>query len=101
MKQEQIDKCLKEKILFIDKLNELVHLDRNSIDNVKLDIFEHPVYGTQEYLVITFKGGAISARVCNANSNLANLEQFTKLCFGGYYSEVGEYKKLKEESKRC
>ena len=96
MTKEQIDKIYENKIKFMEKINEAIHEDSNSIENVKLDIFEHPVYGTQEYLVITFKGGAISCRDCIANSNLANLEEFTKMCFGGYYSEVRRYKELKE-----
>lgn len=98
MTNAEIKKILDEKVAFMEEINKAIKKDRNSIENVKLDVFEHPVYGTQEYLVITFKGGALSVRDCVANSNLANLEEFTKMCFGGYYSEVRHYKQLKEES---
>lgn len=96
MTKEKIDKIYENKIKFMEKINEAIHEDLNSIENVKLDVFEHPEYGTLEYLVITFKGGAISVRNCRGNSNLANLEQFTQMCFGGYYSEVRRYEELKE-----
>ena len=97
MTKEQEKEIYDEKILFIEKINEsLKVLKYCSIENVKLDIFEHKVYGTQEYLVITFKGGAISVRNCCGNSSLANLEEFTKMQFGGYYCEVERYKELKE-----
>lgn len=95
MTEKEVKQILDEKVAFMEKINEAIKVDRNSIDNVKLDVFKHPKYGTLEYLVITFKGGAISVRNCRGNSNLANLEQFTQMCFGGYYSEVRRYEELK------
>ena len=43
MTKEQIDKIYENKIKFMEKINEAIHEDSNSIENVKLDIFEHPV----------------------------------------------------------
>ena len=96
MTKEQKDQCLQNKIDFMEGVNEaLKRLDHSHIINVKMDIFNTLEGNLEEYLVITFKGGAISVRNCYGNSSLANLEEFTKMMFGGYYSEVEEYKRLK------
>ena len=42
----------------------------------------------QEYLVITYDGGAIGVRNCNGDSFTAISEELTKMLDGGYYNEV-------------
>ena len=44
-----------------------------------------------------FRGGAISVRNANMNSLTANLSELTRLLDGGYYDEVKEYLRLKNE----
>jgi len=43
-----------------------------------------------EYLVVTYKGGAIAARCCNGNSLSAIFDEVARLFNGGYYDEVDE-----------
>lgn len=99
--KKELSKELKEKVAFMEEINKAMQTINTNVENVRLDVFEVPAYSNpnityfEEYLVVTFKGGAISCRNCAANSNMANLEEFTKLMFGGYYSEVEYYKLLK------
>ena len=51
------------------------------------DEFSNQVY-YQEYLVVTYDGGAIGVRSCNGNSFTAIFEELTKMLDGGYYDEV-------------
>ena len=55
----------------------------------------------QEYLVITFRGGAISCRNININSNMANLREIARMVDGGYYDEVKEYQEIKDSWAHC
>jgi len=50
------------------------------------------------YLVVRFKGGAISVRNCVANSLTANIREVSKMLDGGYYVEVEDYLKLRNRA---
>ena len=90
-----------QKKAFIAEFNKALQTISTSIEKVELEEINYKpeksdrVF-TDEYLVVTYKGGAIAVRNCSCNSNLANIEAFTKLMYGGYYDEVAEYRQLKE-----
>ncbi len=52
----------------------------------------------REYLIVTFKGGAISVKNVSGNSNTANLRTLGTMVDGGYYEEVLDYNLTKEMS---
>lgn len=89
---------------FVDALNAAfqVRPKSHSVVKVELEVYSkvinneyvtnHTYY--QEYLVVTFNGGAISVRNANGNSNTANFRELGKLLNGGYYTEVEAYRAL-------
>lgn len=52
---------------------------------------------TLDFLVITFKGGALSVRNITGNSRKAILGEISKLVYG-YYTEVAKYQDLLNSS---
>lgn len=95
---------LKLKKEFVDALNVAfqVRPRTHSVVKVELEVYSkvinneyvtnHTYY--QEYLVVTFSGGAKSVRSANANSNTANFREIGKLIDGGYYDEMELYNTL-------
>ena len=85
----------KKQIEFVNDLGKVIS-GQNGITNVKS--IEYKVFRSKdtscitEYVVVTFKGGAISARNCTGNSQAFILSEISHLVKGGYYSEVEEYK---------
>lgn len=53
----------------------------------------------QEYLVVTYRGGAKTYRSCNMNSLSAILKEISKLANGGYYDELEDYKNISTSDK--
>jgi hypothetical protein len=51
-----------------------------------------------EYVVVTFRGGAQSAKTVSGNSNTANLRAIASIVDGGYYEEMQTFNALVEES---
>lgn len=51
-----------------------------------------------EYVVVTFRGGAQSAKNVSGNSNTANLRAIASIVDGGYYEEMQTFNALMEES---
>jgi hypothetical protein len=51
-----------------------------------------------EYVVVTFRGGAQSAKNVSGNSNTANLRAIASIVDGGYYEEMQTFNALVEES---
>lgn len=51
----------------------------------------------KEYIIVTFKGGSISVRSANGNSNTANFRAIGTLLDGGYYDEVFYYENLEAD----
>ncbi len=72
----------------------------SSVDRVEYEVYEKEISpGTtyfQEFIVVTFNGGAKSVRNVNGNSNMTNLVELGKLVNGGYYDEVSFYEGLEE-----
>ena len=81
---------------FIRQVGEALALyARSSVAKVDLEFYENKESGAiQEYLVVTFDGGAISVRSANINSDTANFRELGNLIDGGYYSEVKDYREM-------
>ena len=90
---------LEEKKIVFDEMGRAISKALPNIISIELDIFKTENEKTYEYIVVTFKGGAISVRNANINSMSANLYEISKLVNGGYYNEVEEYQNLTGEKK--
>ena len=95
--------CYESKKMFVEKINsaftEYLHEDHSEPLGGFLDI-KYEVYKIctptgnyiKEYIIMTYKGGAIAARTVTANSLPATLSDIVRLLYGGYYDEVDAYK---------
>jgi hypothetical protein len=90
---------LEEKKIVFDEMGRAISKALPNIRSIELDIFKTEDGKTHEYIVVTFKGGAISVRNANINSMSVNLYEISRLVNGGYYVEVETYQKLKGEKK--
>ena len=90
---------LEEKKIVFDEMGRAISKALPNISSIELDIFKTENEETYEYIVVTFKGGAISVRNANINSMTANLYETAKLVYGGYYNEVETYQNLKGKRK--
>ena len=90
---------LEEKKIVFDEMGRAISKALPNIRSIELDIFKTEDEITYEYIVVTFKGGAISVRNANINSMSANIYEISKLVNGGYYNEVEAYQNLKGEKK--
>lgn len=88
---------LEEKKIVFDEMGKAISKALPNIVSIELDILKTEDEGTYEYIVVTFRGGAISVRNASINSMSANLAEISKLVNGGYYKEVETYKNLKEK----
>lgn len=91
---------LKTKVQFVDDLSNVLIKYYQHISRIYLDTFFDKEGSFHEYLVIDFIGGAYLVRNCNWNSCSANLDEIAKLIHSGYYSELDQYNKLKENSQK-
>ena len=90
---------LEEKKIIFDEMGRAISKALPNIRSIELDIFKTEDGKTHEYIVVTFRGGAISVRNATINSMSVNLYEISKLVNGGYYNEVETYQNLKGESK--
>lgn len=90
---------LEEKKIVFDEMGRAISKALPSIRSIELDIFKTEDEETHEYIVVTFRGGAISVRNANINGMSVNLYEISKLVNGGYYNEVETYRNLKEKKK--
>lgn len=86
-----LTESLKKKINFVKDLNAATVKVQRNVVKVSYEVYEHASYGTQEYLVVEYNGGAFSARNCNGNSCSAVFEELSKLLEHGYYDEVEDW----------
>lgn len=93
-----------EKHAFVESLGDCLCKANKSLEGCSYELFAKDApngLAFQEYLVLRFKGGAISCRNANINSNMANLREISNLVDGGYYEEVENYRRTSEEWMRC
>lgn len=103
LSEERIIEEYRKKKAFIDALNPAFEIANDCVDYVELDIFgikseegEHE--WIEEFIVVHFRGGAISVRNVAINSDFANFQELGRLIMGGYYSEVERYRELKTKA---
>ena len=84
------------KVKFVNDLNKVIPTYKTGIKKIEYKVFKcnhhteefgDQVY-YQEYLVVTYDGGAIGVRSCNCDSFTAIFEELAKMLDGGYYDEV-------------
>lgn len=94
--------CLEEKAAFIHRLEKtVVGASGSAVVALALEAYECPDDGYfEEFIVITFKGGAISPITVTWNSNSANLRTVGRIIDGGYYEEVERYKRIRDSWRR-
>ena len=88
---------LTEKQKDFNKIGETIVSVMPGVEAIYIDAFnvKERYYN---YLVVRFKGGAISVRNCVANSLTANIREVSKMLDGGYYVEVEDYLKLRNRA---
>lgn len=80
---------------FVEKVSQAIVGNVPSIVKVEYEKYYRMDKGwTQEYIVIYFKGGAISVRNVNVTSCGAIFQEIGRLLFGGYYQEVEDRQHL-------
>lgn len=92
-----------EKSKVISKLGQIMK-GHSSVESSEYVLFAKEINGRlvyQEYLVITYVGGAKACRNININSHTANLQEFARLVNGGYYEELDEFKWYEENWAHC
>lgn len=76
------------KVRFVNDLNKVIPTYKTGIEKIEYRVFKSNSGYYQEYLVVTYEGGAIGVRNCNGNSFTSIFEELTKMLDGGYYDEV-------------
>ena len=85
---------LMEKIAFVRSLSKILGQYIDNVSSLDYKVFKNKKEGyIDEYLVINFKGNGFLARNSSCNSKIAILREIARLCAGGYYEEVIDYKK--------
>lgn len=91
----------KRKKAFIDDLGKALRMHAcMAVTQVDYEVYQKTENGRdyfEEYLVVTFSGGAKSVSCVNGNSHIANYVEIGKLLYGGYYDELPRYKALAKE----
>lgn len=88
---------LLNKVNFIKDLSKVITTYKSGIEKLEYQVFKHKNGYHQEYLVVTYDGGAIGVRNCNGNSITAIFEEVSKLLDGGYYSEVRDLREFEND----
>ena len=90
-------KCIiPNKVKFVNDLNKVIPIYKSGIEKIEYRVFRYDFLKDefsrntyyQEYLVITYDGGALGVRSCNGNSFTAIFEELAEMLDGGYYDEV-------------
>lgn len=99
---EERIKMYKSKKLFIDNISRALEVSNTNVMRVDYevltkfnDVFKIDVYN--EFIIVTFVGGAKSVKSTSGNSDSANFREIGKLIDGGYYDEVRYYESLFDE----
>ena len=92
-----MNNVLLKKVNFIKELNAVITKYKSSIESIEYRVYETEDGYTQEYLVITYDGGAMTVRNCNGNSISAIVEELAKYLDSGYYDEVRDLKEFEND----
>ena len=98
MEREAREKVLKEKVEFVNKLGDIIPQFVSHVEKLEYKVFKHIAHDWyDEYLVITFVGGARLARICSGDSHLAILQEIGRRIEGGYYEEVQDLERYESD----
>ena len=80
---------LKKKVQFVNEISEAIVKVQTNVTSIQYRIFNNLEYKnyTKEYLVVNYKGGARTVRICSGNSYSAIFEEISKYLDRGYYAE--------------
>ena len=94
---EYID-IIKSKVEFVSTISKAFeNSSKTTITKLTYEVYISGDGYPQEYLVATYRGGAIAVRSCNYDSLDAIVDEIAKLSHGGYYEEIENYKNTKEK----
>lgn len=80
---------IKKKVKFVEGMSNSITPFITGITKVEYVVFKHNEHGHyQEFVVITYNGGARTVRNCNGNSYSAILDEINRYINSGYYSEL-------------
>lgn len=89
---------LARKKLFVDGLSKALAYDCGQVIDLRYEAYEkEDETEPLEFVIVTFRGGAISVRNVHMNSHSAILRDVGQLVDGGYYAEVEYYEKLQSD----
>lgn len=92
-----IKESLQNKILFVSHLNEVIQDKFPHVENIAYEVLEYKERGwTEEFAIVYYKGGAIQARNCNMDSNLAIFQEIAKMLDDSelYVADTRRYKEM-------
>lgn len=78
-----------KKVKFVNEISKAVTKVQDNVTSIRYRVFKSLTHEgwEKEYLVINYKGGARTVRVCTGNSCSAIFEEIAKYLEHGYYSE--------------
>ena len=86
------------KVNFIKELNEVIVKYHGGVNSVEYIVFKHKeTEHMEEFLVITYEGGAKSIRNCSGNSFSAVFEELSRYLDTGYYSELEYFRNIEND----
>ena len=71
-------------------------------EDIRYEVYQvtdAPFPYVREFVVMTYRGGAIAPKTVTANSLSAIMNDIAGLMYGGYYSEVDEYREFVKRAK--
>lgn len=97
IKMEVSEEMIRKHRLVNDMSRAMIRAKIGNVQKASHVLFVNQEKGwTYEYVVVTYKGGAIAVRNNNCNSTGATLQAVANLAYGGYYAEVDYYKRMSE-----
>ena len=86
------------KIKFVKELGDVISKYHGGVKLVDYIVFEHKEKEQEEeFLVITYEGGAKSIRNCTGNSFSAIFDELSKYLDTGYYNELEYFKYIEND----
>lgn len=110
MTNEERLECLREKQAFVSYIDFAFTTYQRSgysesmggCEDVRYEAYQvtdAPFPYIREFVVMTYRGGAIAPKTVTANSLSAIMNDIAGLMYGGYYSEVEEYREFVKRAK--
>lgn len=86
MTADKLSEGKRNKLAFVKELSKAVSGEVGGIFESINYVLAYPAIGNtescaKEYLVVTYRGGAVQARNCSCNSNAAILEELAKMVY--------------------